>query len=166
MLHRRLAAPKAPGLWLAIILPAIGFVAGCDVLNPALMGTVSPSSVRALSAPEGTILIAVLNSSSALAAVRVEVVKKDGGIIDLVIPVQAADSDPTNEADHVTVVQDCDVASIQLREVIAGLPTGGIQQLASDRPPLLNGEQFSCGKIVVITITGTPPNLLVEIAVL
>ena len=95
-----------------------------------------------------------------------EVLKDDGGIIDLVIPVQAADSDPTNEGDHATVVQDCDVASIQLLEVSASLPTGGVQQLASDRPPLLNGVQFSCGKVVVITITGTSPNLLVEIAVL
>jgi len=166
MLHRRLSAPKALGGWFAILLPAMGFFAGCDVLNPALMGTVSASSVGALSAPEGTILIAVLNSSSAIAAVRVEVVKEDGGVVDLVIPVQPADGDPANESDHAIVVQDCDVASIQLLEVIAALPTGGVQQLASDQPPLLNDVQFSCGKVVVIMITGTPPNLLVEIAVL
>ena len=167
MLHRRLAAPKAVGVWLAvIILPAMGFVAGCDVLNPALVGTVSASSVGSLSAPEGTILIAVLNSSSALAAAHIEVVKEDGGVVDLIIPVQAADSNPANEGDHAIVAQDCDIASIQLLEVIAALATGGVQQLASDQPPLLDGVHFSCGKVIVITITGTSPNLLVEIAVL
>jgi len=166
MLHRRFVAPKILGAWLAIILPALGLVAGCDVLNPALVGTVSASSVGSLSAPEGTILIAVLNYSSSLAAAHIEVVKEDGGVVDLIIPVLAADSDPANEGDHAVAVQDCDVASIQLLEVIAALTTGGVQQLASDQPPLLVGEHFSCGKVIVVTITGTSPNLLVELAVL
>jgi len=166
MLHRRLVAPQAVGAWLIIILPALGLIAGCDVLNPALVGTASASSVASLSAPEGTILIAVLNSSSALAAATVQVVKEDGGVVDLIIPVQAADGNPANETDHAIAVQDCDVASIQLLEVIAALPGGGIQQLGSDQPPLLNGVHFSCSKVIVITITGTPPNLLVEIAVI
>lgn len=166
MLYRRFMALKAAGVWLIVILPTLGLVAGCDVLNPALVGTFSASSVASLSAPEGTILIAVLNSSSALAAAHIEVIKEDGGVVDLIIPVQASDGNPADETDHATVVQDCDVASIELLEVIAALPTGGVQQLGSDQPPLLNSVHFSCGKVIVITIAGTPPNLLVEIAVL
>jgi len=166
MLHRRLTGPKAVWAWLMMILVTLGCVVGCDVLNPALMGTASASSVASLSAPEGTILIAVLNNSSSLAAANIEIVKEDGGVVDLIIPVQAADGNAANEADHAVAVQDCDVASVQLMEIIAALPSGGIQQLGSDQPALLNGVHFSCGKVVVIIITGTAPNLLVEIAVI
>lgn len=171
MLHRRLYRPRSIRAWLMMIVAAMGWIAGCDVLNPALVGTVNASSVTSLSDPEGTILIAVLNNSSSLAAATVRVIKdtgyfEDPGYIDLIIPVQAADGNAANEADHAVAVQDCDVYSIQLMEIIAALPTGGTQTLGSDQPALLNGVHFTCGKVIVITITGTAPNLLVEIAVI
>jgi hypothetical protein len=166
MLCRRLWVPRRIGLWAAFPILALGILPGCDVLNPALFGTVTSSSIPSLSAPEGTILVAVLNTTSAIAAARVRVTKNNGGTVDLVLPVQQADNDPANEADRALAVQDCDVASIQLIEVLAAPSTGGaVQQFGSDLPLLIGGVHINCGKVVVISILGTPPNLLVNMQV-
>jgi len=52
-----------------------------------------PNASTGMDPPIGTILIAVLNASPATAAAEVQVIKKDGGVLNLVIPVQPADND-------------------------------------------------------------------------
>lgn len=138
---------------------------GCGVLNPALLGTVGGSSVTGMEPPRGTILILVRNLSNAAAAARLELVKENGGVLSLAVPVQAFQDDPTDRTDRATIVQDCDVEQIQLLEVLAASPDGEIQQVAVDRPPLLHGVEFSCGRVVVISIVGIAPNLFIEIGV-
>lgn len=139
---------------------------GCGIINPDLLGTVFTNSTIGMPAPTGTIVIAVLNRSPAIAAAQVRVTKKDGGVVDLTIPVQPFDNSTANPADRAFAVQDCDVYSIRLVQVLAGLPTGGaVQQFASSLPPLVDGIELSCGKLVMITIVGTPPNLQAAVEV-
>ncbi|HSW44954.1 MAG TPA: hypothetical protein VLM89_05240 [Phycisphaerae bacterium] len=152
--------PLLPRLWgVALIHLLTAMMAGCGVLNPSLVGTVAGSSAGTLEPPQGTILISVFNTTTSIAAARFEITKKNGGVLNLVIPVQPADNNPANEADHGTVIQDCDVQSIRLAEVLASVP-GGVQQFGTGLAPLEDGLQLSCGKSVVVTIVGTPPNLL------
>jgi hypothetical protein len=163
MMHRHPLVPGHVGAWWSALLLAL--VAGCGVFNPSLVGTVTPSGANGIEPPSGTILIAVLNASPATAAAEVQVVKKDGGVVSLVIPVQPADNDPSNEADHATMAQDCDVQSIQLTKILAFSASGGYQEAASNYLPLTDGVELDCGKVVVITITGNTPNILATVQV-
>jgi len=149
----------------SVALAGLGLGNGCDVLNPSLVGTIGNSSIAGLTAPAGTMLITVLNTTTSPAAVRLRVTKDSGGSLDLSVPVAAADNNAEDPSDNATVVQDCDVYSIELLSVAAALPNGEIQQLATDRPPLRKGLELSCGKLVVITLTGVAPNLFVQMAV-
>ncbi|MBP7934607.1 MAG: hypothetical protein KA354_08180 [Phycisphaerae bacterium] len=151
-----------------VVLAGIGLLLapGCGIINPDLLGTVLPNSTIGIPAPEGTIVIAVLNRSPAIVAAQVQVTKIDGGVVDLTIPVQPFDSSTANPADRAFAVQDCDVYSIRLVQILAGLPTGGaVQQFASSLPPLVDGVELSCGKLVTITVVGTPPNLQAAVEV-
>lgn len=151
-----------------VLLAGIGLLLapGCGAINPELLGTVLPNSTVGMTAPTGTIVIAVLNRSPAIAAAQVQVTKNDGGVVNLTIPVQPFDSSTANPADRAFAVQDCDVHSIRLVQVLAALPTGGtVQQFASALPPLVDGVGLSCGKLVSITIVGTPPNLQAAVEV-
>ena len=163
MMSRHPLVPGCAGAWWTAL--GLALVAGCGVLNPSLVGTVTSSAAPGIDEPTGTILIAVVNASPASAAAEVQVTKKDGGILSLVIPVQPADSDPANESDHTTMAQDCDVASIQLIKVLAFSSTGGYQEAASNYLPLTDGVELSCGKVVVITISGNTPNILATVQV-
>jgi len=157
--HHMKAARRAVA---GLLLAAFGLLLapGCGVINPDLLGTVLPNSTIGMPAPGGTIVIAVLNESQAIAAAQFEITKNDGGVVDLTIPVQPFDNSTANPADRAFAVQDCDVQSIRLIQVLAGLPTGGtVQQFASSLPPLVDGVGLSCGRLVVVTIVGTPPNL-------
>lgn len=161
MMSRR---PSVPGpitglLCLLAVLPA-----GCGVLNPSLTGTVLPNGVSTLPNQQGTILIAVFNSTTSVAAARLEVTKNNGGVVEVVIPVQPRDLNPANQTDQGVVVQDCDVQSIRLVEVLAAV-TGGVAQVGTGLPPLQSPTSLSCGKLVVVTITGTAPNILVSLQV-
>lgn len=159
----RLRRPLFP-VFTGVVLLTAGAWAGCGVLNPSLVGTVTPSSIIEMEAPQGTILIAVFNATSSIAAVRFEVTKKSGGTVDLVIPVQPADNNPANEADRGIAIQDCDVQSIRLVQVLASVP-GGVQQFGTGLAPLEDGLQLSCGKVVVVTIVGQAPNLIATLDV-
>lgn len=165
MLFGRYSALAGRGIRALAAALCLLSIASCTVLNPALIGTLTPTGVLGLDNPQGTILIALFNETAAGAAARVEIVKKSGGSLELAIPVQAANNDPTDDTDRSIVVQDCDVQSIQLVDVLIGQADGTIQQLASDRPPLTDGLELSCGKVVIITLTGTAPNFLVTLAV-
>jgi len=158
---RRCLVRVFPGL---ILVMAVFLPAGCGVLNPALTGTVLPNSVSTLEAPQGSILIAVFNQTTSIAAVRFEITKKNGGTVDLVIPVQPADGNAANEADRGLAIQDCDVQSIRLVEVLASVP-GGVQQFGTGLAPLEDGLRLSCGKVVAVFIAGTAPNLLASLDV-
>jgi len=164
--RRGMAAGNIPWQVLSALAGlALTALSGCGVLNPALVGSTVLDSTSALDAPEGTILIAVTNRTSSTAAARFEITKRNGGTVDLIIPVQPFDSDPANESDRMIVTQDCDVTSIRLLDVLASLPTGGVQQFASDLSPLEMGERLNCGKVVLLTIEGVAPNLLVNLGV-
>jgi hypothetical protein len=115
--------------------------------------------------PEGTIAIVVLNSTSSQAAARFQITKRNGGTVDLTVPVLPFDGDPADEGDRAMVVQDCDVTTIELVDVLAALSTGGVQQFGQDLAPLNMGEQLTCGKVIAVTITGSEPNLLVNLQV-
>jgi len=152
---------------LIMILAAAGLMTvSCGVVNPSLVGTVGGSTVNTLDSPQGTVLIMVLNQTTSEAAVAIEVTKTNGGTMILTVPVLPFDNDTADDSDHQTLAQDCDVRAIQLREVIASIPaTGGVQQFAADRPPLILGTDFNCGNVVVFTIVGEAPNLFVNIDV-
>ena len=141
------------------------FACGCGVLNPSLIGSATGDAISSLDNPEGTIIIVVMNSSLSTAAASFTITKSDGGVVDLVVPVLPADGNPADDGDVAMVVQDCDVQSIQLNTVLASLPTGDVQQFASDLAPLVKGERLSCGKVVSVMIVGVSPNLLVNLAV-
>lgn len=148
------------------LLALLPMVASCGALNPGLLGTMGLIYKPTVNNPTGTILIAILNTSSAVVAAKVEITKDNGGTVTLTIPAQPFDSDPANESDQTVVVQDCDVYSIKLVEILAGSTSGGtIQRFASDLPVLYNGVQLSCGKLVVITVTGSSPNLLANMEI-
>jgi len=162
-MRARRARPR--GILVGLTALLIAGVAGCGVLNPSLVGTTILSSTESLDNPEGTIVIVVMNTTSSLAAARFEITKRNGGTVDLTVPVLPFDGDPANEGDRAMVVQDCDITSIQLVDVLASLSTGGIQQFGQDLAPLTMGDRLSCGKVVALTITGTEPNLLVTLQV-
>ena len=137
---------------------------GCGVLNPSLAGTVLPNGTGTLYPQEGTILIAVFNTTTSIGAARVEVTKKTGGVVDLVIPVQPVNNNPVNPSDFGVAVQDCDVQSIRLVEVLASVP-GGVMTFGTGLAPLDDGTRLNCGKLVVVTIVGSAPNLLATLEV-
>jgi hypothetical protein len=137
---------------------------GCGVLNPSLTGTVLPNGVSTLPNQQGTILIAVFNTTTSIAAARLEVTKSNGGVVEVVVPVQPRSDNPANQTDQGVVVQDCDVQSIRLVEVLASVP-GGVMQFGTGLAPLDYPTRLSCGKLVVVTIAGSAPNLLASLDV-
>ncbi len=119
-------------------------VAGC---NPSLAMTLGLDPVALLDPPDGTLLIMVMNTADTAAVATVAVNKTNGGQLELKIP--ALPFSTAHDLDHVTVIQDCDVTSIQL----LGVTVAGVGEIASDRPPLAMGVSLSCGDVVVIWIT-------------
>jgi hypothetical protein len=162
MQHRR---PLASGLVAAVLVLLAAVVpGGCGVLNPSLTGTVTSNGVGTMYPPEGTILIAVFNTTTSIAAARLEITKNNGGVVQVVVPVQPSSTNPANQTDQGVVVQDCDVQSIRLVEVLASIP-GGVMQFGTGLPPLDSPGRLSCGNLVVVTITGSTPNLAVSLNV-
>jgi len=145
-------------------LAALGLAGtvGCGMVNPSLLGGLGVSPIQALDPAQGSLVIAVLNRSDAVAQAKVVVTKANGGELELNLTTQPFS--PGTELDHVVAVQDCDVESVELLEIIYAGP-GGASTIASDAAPLLSGFNLSCGDVVVITITGTSPNVLVNLAV-
>lgn len=160
-----MAARVRAGVVSAVAGMALLVTAGCGVLNPALVGTIGFDSTPALDSPEGTILIVVTNSTPSTAAARFEITKRNGGTVDLILPVQPFTGNPADESDRIIAVQDCDITSIQLLDVLASLPAGGVQQFASDLAPLNMGERIHCGNVILLSLEGEAPNLLVNLGV-
>ena len=85
---------------------------GCGVVNPNLLGAWSR---RRGHRDRGNVVIMVVNETSVTGQANVTVTKENGGQLVLNVPV------PANE--HVAVVQNCDVDTIQwIRPVTQGRP--------------------------------------------
>jgi hypothetical protein len=143
---RRLRTPVV-----LVTLAALATGTGCGgggIFNPSLFVTVGGSPLRALDQPDGSIIILVMNLTDATAAARIRVTKENGGVLVLTVPVAAFESGV--EPDHVAVVQDCDIASIQL----LGVTSEDGVDIPSFSPPIRKGFELSCGKVVAITILG------------
>ena len=143
---------------------------GCSVLNPALVGTVQGNSVPALENARGTILIAVLNHTDAVAVPRIQITKDNGGLVELLVAVlpftPSVPLDPTNptqdnNADHAILVQDCDVAQIELIDLdVAG------QTIGANFPPLVEGFNLACGDVVVLSVRQSGQSFFADLATL
>lgn len=131
---------------------------GCGILNPDLLSSFGGNSVVGLDRPNGAILILVMNLTSSAAVVRIEVTKRDGGTLELSVPLEPFG--PGTELDHMTLVQECDVESIQFLGGSIESDTGGDPiEIPAELPPVTYGSQLFCGKVVTITIPGVglPP---------
>jgi hypothetical protein len=150
MMHRQPGALRASGL---ILLSLILMISGCGIINPSLVSSFIGNPVYTLDRPSGSIVILVMNATTQAAVVRVLVTKQNESEIELSLPVEPF-GDPS-QLDHVMVVQDCNVESIQLLGgSIASEGGGGATEIPSDLPPLINGFNLSCGKVVSILIQG------------
>lgn len=159
MIDGRLSARAIPTVLAALILAGS---TGCGVLNPSLLGGIGLSPIQSLDPAQGSLVILVLNRSDAIAQAKVIVTKTSGAEVELNLTTQPFSQ--ATELDHVAAVQDCDIESIELMETIYAGP-GGASTIASDAGPLLSGFNLNCGDVVVVTIEGTSPNVIVGLAV-
>ena len=161
--------PLVPGLVAVLLVFLLAVVpGGCGVLNPSLAGTVLPNGVGTLEPPQGTILIALLNTSNTGAAVTLNITKQNGEVLVLLIPLLPADGNPGIDTDRAIVVQDCDVAAIQatkitIQDVLTGLPLN--IDLTVQFSPVRDGVDLSCGKVVVLTVLGQTPDIQATVQV-
>jgi hypothetical protein len=134
---------------------------GCSVLNPSLATVFGVNATGALEGPGGSLIILVMNRATGTASARIALVKDNGGTLELTVPVDAFDA--SSESDHTEIVQDCDVASVQLLDVTVATGVGDPVLVPSDTPPLVRGVNMFCGNVVSILITGstTPPVIAV-----
>jgi hypothetical protein len=154
--------PPARAIPTVLAMVVLAASTGCGVLNPSLLGGVGISPIQGLDPAQGSLVILVLNRSDAVAQAKVAVTKTNGAEVELNLTAQPFSQG--TELDHVAAVQDCDVESVELTETIYAGP-GGASTIASDTGPLVSGFNLNCGDVVVVTIEGTSPNVIVGLAV-
>lgn len=138
-----------PVLVTASILVGIG----CGVINPDLVGAPEAAEPEATGA-QGNIVILVVNESTVTGQANVTVTKQNGGQMVLNIPVAA------NQ--HVAVVQNCEVDTIQVDSAsFAGL-TGAVI-IPATVSPIRMGLTLQCGGVVAISLTGAPPGVFLNV---
>lgn len=138
----------APALTAASVLVGIG----CGVVNPNLLG--GPGAAAGVTGTEGNVVIMVVNETSVTGQANVTVTKENGGQLVLNVPV------PANE--HVAVVQNCDVDTIQVDSAsYAG--TAGAVIVPATVSPIQMGLTLQCGGVVVISLTGAPPGVFLNV---
>lgn len=133
---------------------------GCSGLNPALFNTPLSDPISGLAAPEGTILIVVMNYTVSDTLTRLNIHKENEGVMTLGLAANAFN--PSSLLDYVVAVQDCNIERIEFVDVQVRLSVGGAPvapaTISFSRPPLVNGESLYCGKVVAITI-GSPGDI-------
>ena len=125
---------------------------GCGVVNPNLLS--GPSAATGVTGIDGNIVIMVVNNTTVTAQANATVTKENGGQLVLNMPVAA------NE--HLAVVQDCSVRTIQGGSAsYAG--TAGAVIIPATFSPIQMGLTLQCGGVVVISITGAPPGVFLNV---
>lgn len=156
---------SVPHRWAMLPLVTLSLVSAtsCDVINPALLGSTGGSTIRALENAQGSLVILVMNRTTAVAAAQVLVTKQSGGTVLLTIPVQ--EFGDGNDRDFSAIVQDCDIEQVQLLQVTAVSGEGETVEVPSDAPPLRMGIEINCGSVIAITVSGTSPTLFLDLTV-
>ncbi len=129
-------------------------VTGCGVLNPALTGTVNGGSIPGVDAPDGYILIMLMNQSTSSIVANVDIVKQNGGRKKWTLT--------TGALGFYALAQDCDVVTIQFVD-FGFSSVGGTNVVPSNLGPLTIGQSVNCGNVVSVTATGNPPVFSVRV---
>jgi hypothetical protein len=152
MMTSRFAGSRLLGS--GVVAASLLVVLGCGVANPALVGTLGSNTAAAVTGIESNIAIMVMNLTPVTTQASIRVNKRNGGVVDLNIPVQPFD--------HTAVVQNCDVVSVEFVEASYAGPAGAVA-IPTTVSPLVVGLNLNCGGVVAITIAGTPPGVFVTV---
>lgn len=128
---------------------------GCGVVNPDLLGTIGFNTASS-SQINGVVVIMVVNETDAAAQATVTVTKTT----------ETQTLTTTNQLsvgaqDHLVVVDDCDVDTIQVDQGSYAGPNGAVLVPATVSPVQM-GVNLQCGGGVIVTFTGTPPGVFLN----
>lgn len=139
----------------ALIAASVLVGLGCGVVNPGLLGgSGATGATPAEAGASGNIAILVVNDTPVTTQANVTVTKVNGAEMVLNIPV------PAN--DHVTVVQNCEVDTVQVESASYAGP-GGAVIIPAAVSPLQMGLTLQCGGVVAVSITGAPPGVFLNV---
>jgi hypothetical protein len=130
---------------------------GCGVVNPGILGAVGSNTGGTVSDPSttsGNVVIMLMNQTNATAQANVRVTKVNGGTLDLNMAAAAND--------FAAVTQSCEVQTIQVVQASFAGPTGAVNVPAAVSPFTM-GTTMQCGSVIAITLTGTPPSILIGV---
>jgi hypothetical protein len=136
--------------WFALTGCGLGLSVGC---NPALTGNLGGNSIPSLNAPNGYVVILMMNQSTANVVANVQVNKNGSS------KVWAMSAGPT---DFLTLVLDCDITSIQFLDFGFG-SAGGLTTVPGNLGVLTMGQSINCGNVLAVTAAGIPPAFTVQV---
>jgi phosphoribosylformimino-5-aminoimidazole carboxamide ribonucleotide (ProFAR) isomerase len=133
-------------------------LAGCGGLNPSFLTTLGVNPINSLDDSPGSILVLFINRTAFVAETQVRMFEESG--FQSVTQLRAA----SNEY-FVTGI-DCEVTSMvvesaTVRVTAAGGATSDVDVTVPETP-LFGGVNYVCGRILVITVSGTENNFQVD----
>jgi hypothetical protein len=132
--------------------------AGCGGLNPSFLTTLGVNPINSLDNQPGSILVLFINRTAFVAETQVRMFEESG--FQSLLQLRAA----SNEY-FVTGI-DCEITSIVIESATvhvtaAGGATSDVD-VAVPGTALLGGVNYVCGRILVITLSGTENNFQVD----
>lgn len=140
--------------WLALTACGVALSVGCGVVNPSLLGAVGSNTASNITAPQGYIVILLVNRSAVSTQARVQIRKENGAVQDLTLS-----SEPFN---FFAFTQECGVTSIQF-QTFGYAATTGTTNVNANLGVLRVGETFNCGNVIAVVANGNPPTFTVEV---
>ncbi|UCG31725.1 MAG: hypothetical protein JSU68_08650 [Phycisphaerales bacterium] len=146
-------ARRSLGLQLACCL-----LAGCGGLNPSFLATLGVNPINSLDNQPGSILVLFINRTAFVAQTQVRMFEESG--FQSVTQLRAA----SNE--YFVTGTDCEVTtmvveSATVRVTAAGGATTDVD-VTVPATPLVGGVNYVCGRILVVTVSGTENNFRVD----
>ncbi len=142
-------------LALALLMTLAGLGSGCDVINPALVGTLGGNTAVTMDRPEGHIVILLINTTPGRIAVTLTMTTDQGGT-----RTEGASLGPG----YFPIVKDCELQSVTIEQFQYVAPgTGEVVEVPANLGTLIRGQAIQCGNVISITASGSPPEFLVQV---
>ena len=147
-------------VWLLLFV--MGLTAGCaSGLNPSFLAGLGINPINAVGDQPGSIVVVLINRTAFSAEMRVRFFESEG--YQSVSRLTAA----ANE--FFATAHDCEVSQITIEgvAVTTTTDTGGTQEeeVAGVTAALASGVNYTCGRVIVGTVTGTTQNFEFDIRV-
>jgi len=153
-------ATAARRSWLLLL--ALGLTAGCaSSLNPSFLTSLGISPINSLSAQPGSIVLVLINRTAFLAEMRVRLFEEEG--------YQSVSRLTAGANEFFATAHDCEISQMTIEGVAVWVTTdaGGTQEEAvvGFTAALTSGLNYTCGRVIVGTVSGTAQNFEFDLRV-